>query len=160
MFTISDTMHVRAPMERCFLLSTDIGLVGDILKMKPVEGKTSGRVAAGDRLLWTGWKFGFAQRHESLITRYERPHFFQDTMGRGRFKRFQHDHSFHEVGGYTLLTDKIRFIMPFGILGHLVGQYVMVPYISRTLRRRLVLLRRVAEGEEWRRILPEGDASR
>ena len=160
MFTISDTIHIQAPIDRCFLLSTDIGLVGDILNMKPVEGKTSGRVVGGDRLLWTGFKFGFPQMHESLITRYERPHFFQDTMGRGRFKRFQHDHSFDELSGYTLLTDKIRFTMPFGILGHLVGQYVMVPYISRTLRRRLVLLRTVAEGEAWTRFLSEGDASR
>jgi ligand-binding SRPBCC domain-containing protein len=155
MFTISDTIHIHAPIERCFLLSTNIELVGWTLGMKPIEGKTSGMVAGGDTLMWAGWKFGLPQMHESLITRYERPAFFQDTMGRGRFKKFQHDHAFYEVDGYTLLTDKVRFTMPLGFLGRLVGQYLLVPYISRTLRRRMVLLRRIAEGEEWRQFLPE-----
>ncbi len=155
MFTISDTVHIHAPIERCFLLSTDIELVGQTLRMKPIEGKTSGKVVAGDKLMWAGWKFGFPQRHETLITRYEPPAFFQDTMGRGRFKRFQHDHSFHQVDSYTLVNEKIRFTMPLGFLGRLVGQYLLVPYISRTLRRRMVLLKKVAETQEWRKYLPE-----
>ncbi len=155
MFTISDKVHVKAPLERCFLLSTDIELVGWTLGMKPIEGKTSGRIAAGDRLLWAGWKFGFPQMHETLITRFEPPHFFQDTMGRGRFRRFQHDHNLAALDGYTVLSDKVRFSMPFGFLGRLVGRYVMVPYISRTLRRRMLLLQRMAEGQEWKQFLPE-----
>jgi ligand-binding SRPBCC domain-containing protein len=158
MFTISDTIHIRAPIERCFLLSTDIQLVGRTLGMKPIEGKTAGKILAGDTLLWAGWKFGFPQMHETLVTRYDPPAFFQDTMGRrGRFKRFQHDHFFQEVDGYTLLNDKIRFTLPFGFLGRLVGQHLLVPYISRTLRRRMVLLRQVAETEQWRQFLPEED---
>lgn len=158
MFTISDTIHIHAPIDRCFQLSTDIELVGVILNMKPIDGKTTGRIGADDTLLWAGWKFGFPQMHETLITRFEPPRFFQDTMGRGRFKKFQHDHGLYEVDGATLLTDKIRFTMPFGWLGKLVGKYIMVPYISRTLRRRLVLLKKVAESEDWRHFLPEGDA--
>ena len=157
MFTISDTIHIRAPIERCFLLSTDIELVGRILNMRPIAGKTSGRVEMGDKLLWAGWKFGFPQTHETLITRFEPPSFFQDTMGRGRFKRFQHDHAFFEVDGYTLLTDKIRFSLPFGLPGRLVGQYILLPYITRTLRRRLLLLKQVAEGSDWRQFVENGN---
>ena len=157
MFTISDKVHVKAPLQRCFLLSTDIELVGWTLNMKPIEGKTSGRIVAGDTLLWAGWKFGFPQMHETLITRFEPPNFFQDTMGRGRFRRFQHDHSFAEVDGYTILSDKIRFSLPLGFLGRLVGHYLLVPYIARTLRRRLLLLQQVAEGEKWKQFLPEGE---
>jgi ligand-binding SRPBCC domain-containing protein len=155
MFTVSDTIHIDAPLERCFLLSTDIEIVGWTIRMKPIEGKTTGKIVAGDKLLWAGWKFGFPQMHETLITRYEPPHFFQDTMGRGRFKRFQHDHSLYEVDGHTLLTDKIRFIMPLGFLGRIVGQHLMVPYISRLLRRRMVLLKNIAEGEDWHQFLPD-----
>ena len=66
--------------------------------MRPIEGKTSGLVVEDDRLLWAGWKFGLPQMHESIITKYERPTFFQDTMERGRFKRFQHDHHFYVDG--------------------------------------------------------------
>jgi ligand-binding SRPBCC domain-containing protein len=56
----------------------------------------------------------------------------------------------------TVLNDKIRFIMPLGILGELVGKFVIVPYLSRRLRRRLVLLRKVAQNnKEWRKYLPK-----
>jgi ligand-binding SRPBCC domain-containing protein len=156
MFTISDSIFIKAPIERCFLLSTNIELVGQSLGMKPIEGKTSGMIEADDKLLWAGWKFGLPQMHESVVTRYERPAFFQDTMARGRFKRYQHDHYFYEMDERTVLNDKIRFTMPLGFVGRLVGQFVLVPYLSRKLRRRLTLLRKVAETrKEWQKYLPE-----
>jgi ligand-binding SRPBCC domain-containing protein len=161
MFTIGDSIFIKAPIERCFLLSTNVELVGRTYWMKPIEGKTSGLVEADDKLLWAGWKFGFPQMHESVISQYEKPSFFQDTMTRGRFKRYQHDHYFYEMDGRTVLNDKIRFTMPLGPLGQLVGQFVLVPYLSRRLRRRLVLLRRVAENhKEWRKYLPQEKVSR
>ena len=155
MFTISDSIYINAPIDRCFLLSTNVELAGRTLGMKPLEGKTSGLLVADDRLLWAGWKFGMPQMHESLITQYERPNFFQDSMGRGRFKRYQHDHYFYVMDERTVLNDKIRFTMPLGFLGRWVGQFVIVPYLSRRLRRRLVLLRKVAQNsKEWRKYLP------
>jgi ligand-binding SRPBCC domain-containing protein len=155
MFTISDSIHINAPIERCFMLSTNIELVGKTLAMKPIEGKTKGTVVAGDKLLWAGWKFGFPQMHESLITRYERPVYFQDTMERGRFKRYQHDHHFFFMDGRTVLNDKIRFTLPLSWLGRIVARTIVVPYISRTLRRRMKLLKKVAESQEWRKYVPE-----
>jgi ligand-binding SRPBCC domain-containing protein len=155
MFTISDSIHINAPIERCFMLSTNIELVGKTLGMKPLEGKTKGTVVAGDKLLWVGWKFGFPQMHESLITRYEPPVFFQDTMERGRFKRYQHDHHFFFMDGRTVLNDKIRFTLPLSWLGRLVARTILVPYISRALRRRMKLLKKVAESQEWRKYFPE-----
>jgi ligand-binding SRPBCC domain-containing protein len=155
MFTISDSIHINAPIERCFQLSTNIALVGRTLGMRPIEGKTDGMIGEGDRLVWAGWKFGFPQMHESLVTGYERPVFFQDTMGRGRFRRFQHDHYLIEIDGHTLLNDKLRFTLSFGWPGKVVARYVAVPYLCRLLRRRMLLLKRVAETEEWRRYLVE-----
>jgi ligand-binding SRPBCC domain-containing protein len=158
MFTISDSIFINAPIDRCFLLATNVELVGRTLGMKPIEGKTSGLLAVDDRLLWAGWKFGVPQMHESLISLYERPAFFQDTMERGRFKRYQHDHYFYEMDERTVLNDKIRFTMPLGILGRMVGKFILVPYLSKRLRRRLVLLKRVAESrQEWRKYLPENE---
>jgi ligand-binding SRPBCC domain-containing protein len=78
-------------------------------------------------------------------------------MGRGRFKRFQHDHHLVEIDGHTLLNDKLRFTLPLGWPGKLVGKHVMVPYLCRLLRERMLLLKQVAESEEWRRYLPEDD---
>jgi ligand-binding SRPBCC domain-containing protein len=157
MYTISDTMHINAPIERCFLLSTSIDLVAITLQMKPLSGKMTGLIESNDTLMWHGWKFGLPQVHETIITAYDRPNFFQDTQGRGRFKRFQHDHSFTEIGGHTLLHDKIRFTLPFGFAGDIVAKNIMVPYISKVLHRRLQMLKRVAESDEWRNFLPQSD---
>ena len=71
-------------------------------------------------------------------------------MARGRFRRFQHDHTFTEIGGRTLLNDKVIFSMPFGWTGRLVGRYVVLPHVSRLLRLRLELLKRLAESDAWR----------
>jgi ligand-binding SRPBCC domain-containing protein len=161
MFTISDSIFINAPIERCFLLSTNIELVGRTYGMKPIEGKLSGMFVAEDRLVWAGWKFGFPQMHESYVTRYDPPSFFQDTMGRGRFKRYQHDHYFYEMNDRTVLNDKIRFTMPLGFVGHAVGKFVLVPYLSKRLRRRLALLKRVAEnGKEWPKYLAQQEQAR
>ena len=158
MFTIGDSIFIKAPIERCFLLSTNVELVGRTYGMKPIEGKTSGLVVADDKLMWAGWKFGFPQMHESVISQYEKPSYFQDTMIRGRFKRYQHDHYFYEMDGRTVLNDKIRFTMPLGPVGKLVGKFVLLPYLAKRLRRRLVMLRRVAENpKEWQKYLPVED---
>lgn len=155
MFTISDGIFIDAPIERCFLLSTS-ELAVKTLRMKPIEGKSSGLVVADDKLLWAGWKFGFPQMHESVISHYEPPAFFQDVMERGRFKRYQHDHYFYEMNERTVLNNKIRFTMPLGFVGRLVGRFVLLPYLSRWLHRRLRLLKTVAESrEEWQKYLPQ-----
>ena len=146
-------MHVHAPLERCFLLSTNLELVAETLRMRPLSGKSTGHVVMGDTILWAGWKFGMPQMHESLITAYDPPVYFQDTMARGRFKTFQHDHHFTEIDGHTLLQDKLRFSLPGGWLGAQIAQHIMVPYISRLLRKRFYLLKKLAEGQEWQRYL-------
>ncbi len=153
-YTISETVHVNAPMDRCFLLSTSVELVGQTLRLRPISGRMSGLVGPEDRVTWYGWKFGLPQLHESLVTVYERPQFFQDTMERGKFKRFQHDHTFAELNELTVMNDRVRFALPLGWAGDVAAKQLMVPYITRLVRRRLKLLKRVAESEEWRRYLP------
>jgi ligand-binding SRPBCC domain-containing protein len=153
MFTVQDSVTIDAPIDRCFLLSTSIDLVGPVLGLRAVSGKTSGLVVDGDQLIWRGWKFGLPQMHETLITQYRRPEFFQDTMGRGRFQSFQHDHFFYVVDGHTLLRDEVRFSLPFGLPGRLVARYVMQPHIRSLVRRRFAMLKQIAEGPDWQRHL-------
>lgn len=154
-FVLRDEVLVRAPAERCFLLSTSVAIVQRELGMRPVRGRTSGLVTAGDTVRWEGWQLGLPQFHESLIAPFEFPTFFRDSMIAGRFASFQHDHSFVDSGnGVVLLRDELRFSMPFGWAGALVGRWVMVPHIRGLLRRRFALLKRIAESEEWREYLP------
>ena len=149
MFRVKENIHVDAPVERCFLLATRVELVQQTIELTPVSGKTRGLVVEGDELVWRGWKFGLPAMHETLITRYDRPQFFQDTMGRGYFKFFQHDHHFEYVDGRTLMRDIVRFSLPFGALGKEVGKRIVVPHVLGLLQKRFALLKRIAEGEDW-----------
>lgn len=160
MFTVSDSIHINAPVDRCFLLSTHVGLAALALGLQPVAGKTAGTAGPGDTVVLGGWRFGLPYRHESVITRYERPGFFQDTMVRGRFRKYQCDHLFVEIDGQTLVIDKLRFSMPLGWVGRKIAKKLVVPTITKLLRRRLEILRQVAESNQWRQYLAEESAER
>jgi ligand-binding SRPBCC domain-containing protein len=153
MYVIKDSVHIMAPIERCFLLSTSVDLVARSMGIRAVRGKTSGLVEAGDRVEWRGWMLGLPHRHESVITKYDRPRYFQDSMARGRFRALLYDHEFTEIGGQVLLKDTVRFSLPLGAAGRLVGKYVVMPQIRGLMARRFALLKRVAESEEWRQYL-------
>ncbi len=144
---------IAAPIDRVFLLSTHIETVRTTLGLTPVAGRTSGHVVLGDRVVWRGWKFFLPQVHHTLITGYRFPTFFQDTQERGRFAFFQHDHRFTESGGATQLQDEVRFTLPFGGAGRLVALLILIPHVNGLLRRRFLLLQRLAESDAWRPIL-------
>ena len=150
MFTLRDSTVIRAPIERCFTLSTNIALVQKELGMHPVAGRTSGCIQAGDTVRWEGWQLGFPNFHVSLISQFDPPFYFQDRMLQGRFRTFEHDHRFREIDGGVLLEDELRFTMPLALPGRLVGQFVLVPHISRLLRERFAMLKGIAESEAWR----------
>ncbi len=125
-FVLREEIAVRAPLERCFRLSTSVAIVERELGMHPVRGRTSGFVQAGDTVRWEGWQLGFPQYHESLIECFEPMVFFRDRMIAGRFASFEHDHSFVDSGdGTVTLRDELRFNMPFGWPGKLVGKWVL-----------------------------------
>ncbi len=150
MFTVRDSRLVQAPIERCFALSTNIALVQKELGMQPVAGRTSGCVVGGDTVHWKGWQLGFPNFHVSLISQYQPPYHFQDRMLAGRFRFFAHDHHFRQTANGVLLDDEVRFEMPFGLPGRLVGGSVLVPHVRKLLRQRFALLKDLAEGEGWR----------
>ena len=153
MYRIKESIHVNAPIDRCFLLSTSIEIVEQTLHLKPVAGQTSGLIVNGSRLTWRGWKFGLPAWHETLITAYDRPHFFQDTMASGMFSRFFHDHRFQDIDGQTLLIDIVHFSMPLGPIGKVMAKQVVIPHILDTMVKRFQLLKRLAEGSDWEQYL-------
>lgn len=161
-FVVRDAARIFATIERCFLLSTSIEIVQRTLGMHPVAAeskRSTGLIEAGDQLIWRGWIFGLPQMHETLITGFDPPHFFQDTMGRGRFASFHHDHHFTaettaaDGRPCTLLEDAVHFALPLGLAGTMVGSLVMVPHVRGLVRRRFALLKQIAEGDEWQRYL-------
>jgi ligand-binding SRPBCC domain-containing protein len=150
-------MLIHAPIERCFALSTHLAIVERELGLHPVEGRTGGLVMAGDTIRWEGMQLGFFNYHVSLVVpeTWDPPYFFQDRMIAGRFRSFEHSHRLLETTRGTFLDDEIRFTMPLGWPGWLVGRVILVPHILGLMRRRFNLLKRIAETGEWRNYIPE-----
>jgi ligand-binding SRPBCC domain-containing protein len=91
--------------------------------------------------------------HTSRITKYERPGHFQDCMIRGHFQSFTHDHLFEEHGNKTFMTDIVQFQAPLGIISQPIDRFLLKPHIEKFLLRRNEHIRRIAEGEDWKRFL-------
>ncbi len=154
-FVLRDSAFVHAPVERCFQLTCSIALVQEELGMHPVSGRMSGFVQGGDTVRWEGWQLGLKHFHVTSISAYTPPVLLQDTMLAGRFKTFQHDHHLRETpDGGTVLEDELRFSLPFGVLGRLVSKYIIMRHIQGLMASRFARIKRIAEGEEWRKYLP------
>jgi ligand-binding SRPBCC domain-containing protein len=154
-FTVRDESFVHAPIERCFLLSTSLEIVEQDLGMSPVRGRTTGLVIGNDTIRWEGWQLGLPQFHESIIELFQPPTFFRDRMITGRFATFEHDHAFTDKNdGTVLLQDEVRFTMPWGSPGELIGRGLLLPHIQGLMRRRFARIKRIAESDEWRQYLP------
>ncbi len=159
MQTVRIETRIAAPPDRCFLLSLSIDLHVESTAQtseRAIAGVTSGLIGEGESVTWQGRHFGFMLRHTSIISGYSRPAFFQDSMTKGMFKSFEHDHHFAAVHAGTLMRDELRFQSPFGPLGWVVDRLILKRYFEKFLIERNAVIKHAAEHEDWRRFIPEG----
>jgi len=150
--TILVETEIAAPPERCFLLSLSIDLHMQSTartRERAIAGVTHGLIGLGETVTWQGWYFGLMLTHETEITRYERPSYFQDAMVKGAFRSFVHDHYFEALGnGGTRMRDELRFAAPLGVLGLVAEKVVLRRYLRGFLVERNAMIRWVAESDE------------
>lgn len=150
---------IAAPPERCFLLSLSIDLHMDSTSQtreRAIAGVTHGIIGPNQTVTWRGRHFGLMLTHTSLIDRCDPPYNFRDVMIKGHFRSFEHEHFFEPTAnGGTLMRDRLRFEAPFGPLGRLTEIFVLRTYLTRFLRERNAVIKRVADSssDEWRRYL-------
>jgi ligand-binding SRPBCC domain-containing protein len=150
MTVITIETKVRAAPERCFDASRDLDLHIESMGHtgeRAVAGRTSGLIELGEQVTWEGRHFGIRQRFTSAITAYDRPRHFQDSMVRGAFRSFVHDHYFEPCDEGTLMTDVLVFRSPFGVLGAIVDRVVMRSYLTRMLTKRNEIVKAALERE-------------
>ncbi|WP_040546936.1 SRPBCC family protein [Pedosphaera parvula] len=153
---IQTSLQIHAPIERIFDLSRSIDLhiastahTGE----RAVAGVTSGLISLGEEVTWRARHFGIWQELTSRISQYNRPHHFRDSLVRGAFRHFDHDHYFETDGAITTMKDVFDFESPFGILGLVVNHLVLERYMRRLLEKRNEVIKEVAESEKWRTYL-------
>ena len=149
---------IAAPVERCFDLSRNIDLhvastqgTGE----RAIAGTTTGPIGPGETVTWKGRHFGLMLTHTSRITAYERPYHFQDSMSRGAFRSYTHDHYFEPSDGGTLMTDVMEFTAPLRPFGWLAEVLVLERHMRVFLEHRNAFVKRVAESGEWKDYVPD-----
>jgi ligand-binding SRPBCC domain-containing protein len=157
MIQIRLSTPIAAPRERVFDLTRSIDLHTHSLDWsgeEPVAGRMSGLIGLDETVTWRARHLGVRQRLTSRISAYERPAYFQDVMVRGAFAWMEHDHWFDATpDGGTVLRDDFRFAAPLGVLGRIVEVLVLRGYMTRFLKRRNAVIKRVAESDGWREFL-------
>lgn len=157
MVILRETTLIAAPIERCFDLArsidlhmTSTGPTGE----RAVAGRRSGLIGMGERVTWEGRHFGVWLHHTSEIDAMVRPMHFRDSMVRGAFASFGHDHYFEMGNNSTVaMRDVMQFAAPFGVIGLVAEFAVLRAHMLRLLRRRNAVIKRVAESDEWARFL-------
>jgi ligand-binding SRPBCC domain-containing protein len=151
------TTEISAPIERCFDLSRSIDLhvrstahTGE----RAIAGVTRGLISLNEQVTWRAKHFGVWQELTSKITAFDRPHYFRDEMQRGAFKRFVHDHHFVARAGGTTMRDALEFDAPLSLFGRLAERVFLTRYLRSFLVERNAVIKRAAEGDEWREVLP------
>jgi ligand-binding SRPBCC domain-containing protein len=140
---------IRAPALRCFDLSRDIDL--HVRSMthsgeSAVAGRTSGLIGMGEEVTWRAKHFGVMHEHCSRISAFDPPGHFRDSMVRGRFRSFEHDHFFVESEpGVTVMKDVIDFASPMGPLGAIVDALFMRAYLRGLIEVRNAVIKEAAE---------------
>jgi ligand-binding SRPBCC domain-containing protein len=86
---------------------------------------------AGSRIDYRLSLFGVPFRWRTRMAAWEPPYRFVDVQERGPYSQWIHTHTFEEVEGGTLVSDRVEYRLPLGALGE-AAHPIMV---GRTLAR-------------------------
>ena len=156
--TIELKTKIKAPIERCFLLSLSVDLhllSTEETNERAIAGVTSGLMKMGDTVTWRAKHFGIYQNLTSKITAYDSPKLFVSEMVEGAFKKLHHQHLFEWKDNETTMTDIFVFEAPFGIAGKVFSKLILKKYMAGFLMKRNKTIKEVAEGNEWKKLLKE-----
>ena len=141
---------IKAPIETVFNLNTNIDVHKQSVSFsneKAIAGITSGQIILDETVTWRGKHFGVYLEHTSRITAFEFPHYFVDEMEDGKFKSFRHEHFFEEKNEVTIMTDKLCYETPFGILGKFFDVLFLKNHLTKFLLERNRFLKELSESQ-------------
>jgi RimJ/RimL family protein N-acetyltransferase len=148
MDTIRIETWLAAPIERCFDAARDLDLHLESMAYtgeRAIAGRMSGLIGLDEEVTWRGKHFGITQDFTSRITRFDRPRYFQDSMQRGAFRSFVHDHYFSVEEGKTKMVDALAYAAPLGFLGWIAERLFLRRHLVHLLEERAAVIKRAVE---------------
>ena len=155
---IHETVHVRAPVARCFDLTRSVDLHVDSspgIAARAVDGRRTGLSTEGDWTVWSARFFGLRFRMTTRIEHFTPPHRFEDRLMRGLLRRFTHAYRCDPLpDGTCALSDHLTVEAPFPPFGRLVERLYLQRRMRILVRQRLHAIKTVAEDDTlWPRYL-------
>ena len=151
---------MQRPRSAAFFCSLNIDLHKESTaqtRERAVAGVTHGLIGLNETVTWRGRHFGLMLTQETRISKYDRPHHFQDVMLRG-MSRVSSMTTFELLpDGNTRMCDELRFSAPLGPLGWLAERLFLRRYLANFLIKRNAHIQRVAESsiDVWSRYTAE-----
>lgn len=127
------------PPERLFDLARSVDAHVDSQRgagERAIAGVMSGLINEGQEVTWRARHFGVPLTMTSRITALEFPTSFTDEQVRGPFTSFRHVHEFRPTQTGSVMTDRVEFTAPFGVLGRLAERLVLRRYLQRLIAHR------------------------
>ena len=91
---------------------------------------------------------GFPVRWTTLITLYEPPHRFIDIQRRGPYAYWHHTHTFTETPDGTLITDEVRYAVPYGLLGQAARALFVERQLDHIFRQRSYVIEQIFDHQK------------
>ncbi|SHN33834.1 SRPBCC family protein [Cryptosporangium aurantiacum] len=143
------TTLIHAPADVVFDLARDVrehtaSLVHTAERVVP-PGRVSGLLEEGDLVCFRARHFGLPLALDARVLRVDAPRSFTDEQVRGPFRSLRHDHVFVATGAGTLMTDRIVWESPLGVVGRLADEVAVRRQLLSILTARNTHLKRRAE---------------
>lgn len=148
---IQTSIEISAPIETVFDLARSVDLhIHSTAQTneRAVAGVTSGLLEFGDKVTWEATHFFIRQRLTVEINQFDRPNHFRDSMVKGIFKHFDHDHYFEANGSTTRMRDVFGYSSPYGVLGNIANVLLVHRHIRKLLETRNEIIKQIAESPE------------
>ncbi len=154
--TIHLTTFVAAPVERVFDLSRSIDLHKQSMtkhKEEAVAGVRFGLIEKDETVTWKARHLMKDRILKTRITEMKKPETFTDEQAEGDFKYFKHEHHFKPCDNGTIMIDIINFESPYGAIGKGFNKVFLTKYMKRLIESRNTVIKKFAEGADWKKIL-------
>lgn len=86
---------------------------------------------------------GIPVHWQTEICRVEKPFIFADRQVKGPYKVWEHTHTFREQDGGVLMTDRVDYEIPMGILGKMMNSLVVRREIEKIFEFRKHTLEKI-----------------
>ena len=131
---LEKSIIIDCPVKKAFDFHSDTNnlkkITPDSIKVKIL--KMDLPLKEGSEILLDITQFGFLKNKWLIrLTEFKENSQITDTQISGPFKSWVHEHIFEEAAGKTKMTDKIRYELPFGILGKLADKILVNKMIGK-----------------------------